>query len=104
MQADFGRTVLHPVSAVDVERSLRRVGGLPVAVATVVGTLALAALAHALMTTVRRQRRDLAALRALGFLRRQLGMAVLAFAATTVVLAIVVGGPARPPPPSPPPS
>jgi hypothetical protein len=92
LQADFGRTVLRPVSAVDVE-SLRRVGGLPVALATVVGTLALAALAHALLTTVRRQRRDLAVLRALGFLRRQLGTAVLAFAATTVVLAIVVGGP-----------
>jgi ABC-type lipoprotein release transport system permease subunit len=92
LQADFGRTVLRPVPAADVE-SLRRVGGLPVALATVVGTLALAALAHALMTTVRRQRRDLAVLRALGFLRRQLGTAVLAFAATTVVLAIVVGGP-----------
>jgi hypothetical protein len=92
LQADFGRTVLRPVPAVDVE-NLRRVGSMPALLAALVGALALAVLAHALVTTLRRRRRDLAVLRTLGFLRRQLGAAVLAFAATTVGLAVVVGAP-----------
>jgi hypothetical protein len=92
LQADFGRTVLRPVNAVDVE-NLRRVSGVPVMLAALVGALALAVLAHALVTTLHRRRRDLAVLRTLGFLRRQLGAAVLAFAGTTVVLAVVVGAP-----------
>jgi hypothetical protein len=92
LQEDFFRTVLRPVSAVDVE-NLRRVGGLPVVLAAVVGGLALAVLAHAIVTTLRQRRKDLAVLRTLGFLRRQLGIAVLAFAGTTVVLAVAVGAP-----------
>jgi hypothetical protein len=92
LQADFFRTVLRPITAVDVE-NLRRVGGLPAVLAGVVAVLALAVLAHAIVTTMRRRRRDLAVLRTLGFLRRQLGAAVLVFAATTVVLAVVVGAP-----------
>jgi ABC-type antimicrobial peptide transport system permease subunit len=66
---------------------------MPALLAALVGALALAVLAHALVTTLRRRRRDLAVLRTLGFLRRQLGAAVLAFAATTVGLAVVVGAP-----------
>jgi hypothetical protein len=92
LQADFFRTVLRPVPAVDVE-NLRRVGGLPGVLAGVVAVLALAVLAHAVITTLRRRRRDLAVLRTLGFLRRQLGAAVLAFAATTVTLAVAIGAP-----------
>ena len=90
LQADFYRTVLRPITAVDVE-NLRRVGSLPAVLAGVVAVLALAVLAHAIVTTLRRRRRDLAVLRALGFLRRQLGAAVLAFAATTVALAVAIG-------------
>jgi ABC-type lipoprotein release transport system permease subunit len=92
LRADFGRTVLRPVNAVDVE-NLRRVAGMPVVLAAVVGALALAVLAHALVTTLRRRRRELAVLRTLGFLRRQLVGAVVASAATTVVLAVVVAAP-----------
>jgi hypothetical protein len=92
LQADFFRTVLRPVPSVDVE-NFRRVGGLPTVLAGVVAVLALAVLAHAIVLTLRRRRRDLAVLRALGFLRRQLGAAVLAFAATTVAVAVAIGGP-----------
>jgi hypothetical protein len=92
LQADFFRTVLRPIPAVDVE-NLRRVGGLPAMLAGLVAVLALAVLAHAIVTTLRRRRRDLAVLRTLGFLRRQLGSAVLAFAATTVALAVAIGAP-----------
>jgi len=92
LQADFFRTVLRPVPSVDVE-NLRRVSGLPAVLAGVVTVLALAVLAHAIVTTLRRRRRDLAVLRTLGFLRRQLGVAVFAFAATTVALAVAIGAP-----------
>jgi ABC-type lipoprotein release transport system permease subunit len=92
LQADFFRTVLRPIPAVDVE-NLRRVNGLPAVLAGVVAALALALLAHAIVSTLRRRRRDMAVLRTLGFLRLQLVTAVLAFAATTVVLAVVIGTP-----------
>jgi hypothetical protein len=92
LQADFGRTVVRPVPAVDVE-NLRRVSGMPALLACLVALLAVAFLSSALFTTLRRRRRDLAVLRALGFLRRQLGATVLAFATTTVVLAVAVGTP-----------
>ncbi len=92
LQRDFGRTVVRPVPAVDVE-NLRRVRGMPGLLAGLVALLALAVLSSALVTTLRKRRRDLAVLRALGFLRSQLGGAVLAFAFTTVVLAVAVGAP-----------
>jgi len=92
LQADFGRTVVRPIPAVDVE-NLRRVSGMPALLAGLVALLALAVLSSALVTTLRRRRRDLAVLRTLGFLRRQLGAAVLAFATTTVVLGVAVGAP-----------
>jgi putative ABC transport system permease protein len=92
LQADFGRTVVRPVPAVDVE-NLRRVSGMPALLACLVALLAVAFLSSALFTTLRRRRRDLAVLRALGFLRHQLGATVLAFATTTVVLAVAVGTP-----------
>jgi putative ABC transport system permease protein len=92
LQADFYRTVLRPVTAVDVG-NLRRVGGLPAVLAGVVGALALAVLAHAIVITLRRRRRELAVLRTLGFLRRQLGASVLVFAAATVAAAVAIGAP-----------
>jgi hypothetical protein len=92
LQRDFGRTVLRRMNAVDVE-NLRRVSGLPAALAVLVGGLALAVLAHALVTTLRRRRRDLAVLRTVGFLRLQLAVAMVAFAGTIVVLAVAVGAP-----------
>jgi predicted lysophospholipase L1 biosynthesis ABC-type transport system permease subunit len=92
LQRDFGRTVLRRLNALDVE-NLRRVSGMPVALAALVGGLALAVLAHALVTTLQRRRRDLAVLRTVGFLRRQLGVSMVAFAGTTVVLGVLVGAP-----------
>ncbi len=92
LQADFGRTVVRPLHAVDVE-NLRRVSAIPTVLAGLVAALAVAVLTSALVTTLHRRRRDFAVLRTLGFLRRQVGVAVLAFAATTVVLAVAVGTP-----------
>ncbi|CAN5444491.1 hypothetical protein BH18ACT1_BH18ACT1_13550 [soil metagenome] len=57
---------------------------------TASSTLPVAKADEALVTTLGRRRRELAVLRTLGFLRRQLRTSVVAFATTTVVLAIAV--------------
>ena len=76
-------------------RNLRRVDGAPRAVALVVGFLALAALAHAMATVVRVERKQLAVLRAIGFTRRQLLTALattaLALAGSGLLLGIPLG-------------
>lgn len=77
-----------PVQAPEDVESLSRVTDTPVALAAVLGILALATLAHALVTSVRRRRRDLAILVTLGFTRRQLRAQVAATVAwqATVVM------------------
>ena len=52
-------------------QNLEQLGGLPAGVAALVGSIAVLALANALVVAVRRRRRDLAVLRAMGFTRRQ---------------------------------
>jgi ABC-type lipoprotein release transport system permease subunit len=81
-----------PTPPTDVE-NLGRVGGLPRVLAGLLTLLAAAALAHLLVTSVRRRRRDLAVLKTLGFVRRQVS-ATVAWQATTVALvALAVGLP-----------
>ena len=53
--------------------------------------LAASTLAHLLVTSVRRRRRDLAVLKTLGFVRRQVSAAV-AWQATTVALVALAAG------------
>jgi putative ABC transport system permease protein len=50
-------------------------------------------LVHTLVSSVRRRRRDLAILRALGFVRSQVSLTVAWQATTIVVIALVVGLP-----------
>jgi predicted lysophospholipase L1 biosynthesis ABC-type transport system permease subunit len=72
---------------------LSRVGGLPSTIAALLGIMAIATLAHALFSSARRRRRDLAIFKVLGFRRRQVS-ATIAWQATVVALiAIVVGVP-----------
>ncbi len=92
LQAEWGKTVMRSQPPVEVE-NLRRVAGLPLALAGLVGALALATLAHALITSVRRRRRDLAVLKTIGFRRRDVATAVGAQATALVVGALVVGLP-----------
>ena len=73
--------------------NLRQLGRLPSAVAALVGTIAVLALANALVVLVRRRRRDLALLRTMGFTRRQTAAAVVSMAATIVAIGLVVGAP-----------
>jgi ABC-type lipoprotein release transport system permease subunit len=81
-----------PTRPPEIER-LRNVGWIAPGLATLLGVLALIAVAHALITTARRRRRELAVLKALGFDRRQV-RATLAWQATTLaVVGLVVGVP-----------
>jgi ABC-type lipoprotein release transport system permease subunit len=70
---------------------LERVGGMPSLVAALLGLMAAAAVAHTLITSVRRHRRDLAILKVLGFGRRQVS-AVVAWQATVIALVATVVG------------
>lgn len=73
--------------------NLGRVGSLPDVLAGLLALLAASALAHLLVTSVRRRRHDLAILKALGFVRRQVSAAVAWQATTVAVVALAVGLP-----------
>jgi hypothetical protein len=85
LQHDFPNTVLFPLKQPDLI-NLERVGYLPGLLASLVALLALGTTAHALITSVRRRRRDLAILKTLGFARGQVSQTV-AWQATTFALA-----------------
>ena len=70
-----------------------RVRTLPLVLAGILALLAVATVAHALVSAVRRRRRDLAMLKTLGFSRRQISGTVAWQATTVGVLALVVGLP-----------
>ena len=74
-------------------RNIDRVRWVPFLLATVVGLLALASLAHALVLSIRRQRRELAILKSLGFRTGQVRAAVAWHATALAVAAAVVGVP-----------
>jgi hypothetical protein len=81
---------LDPTVPVEVER-VSRIDALPVALAAFVGVVALLAVGFALVTTVRRRRRDLAVLKTLGFTRGQVRAAIGWQATTVAVIGLVVG-------------
>jgi ABC-type lipoprotein release transport system permease subunit len=81
-----------PLVPVEIDR-LRQIGWLPVWLAVVLGLLALVAVGHALVTTVRRRRHDLGILKTIGFERRQLRRSVLWQASTLTLVGLVVGVP-----------
>lgn len=70
-----------------------RVQNLPVVLASILAALAALTLAHLLVTSTRRRRRDVAVLRTLGFVPRQVHGAVATQATTLATLALVLGVP-----------
>ena len=68
-------------------------GGLPAGVAAIVGSIAVLALANALIVAVRRRRRDLAVLRSMGFTRRQTAISVVVMSFAIVSIGVLVGLP-----------
>ena len=82
-----------PTVPVEVDR-LHGIDWLPATLAVLLGGLAVLAVGHAIVTGVRRRRRDLALLKTLGFDRRQL-RATVAWEATTLgLVGLAVGIPA----------
>jgi FtsX-like permease family len=92
LQRDFPSTVVLPVKQPDVT-DLERVGYLPGLLAAQVALLALGTVTHALVTSVRRRRRDLATLKTLGFTRGQVSQTVAWQATIFALLAGAVGVP-----------
>jgi ABC-type antimicrobial peptide transport system permease subunit len=92
LRRDFGPTVLRAATPEEVE-NLRRVSGLPFLLAALLAVLGAATLAHLLVTSVRRRRRDLAVLKVLGFVRRQVLSTVVWQATSLAVVALLVGLP-----------
>lgn len=68
-----------------------RVRALPLALAALVAALAIGTLAHLLITSVRRRRRDLAVLKTIGFVPRQV-QAVVGWQATTLAMVALASG------------
>jgi hypothetical protein len=92
LQADWGKTVLRQ-SPPDQVENLRRVGDLPVVFAGLLAALAVATLGHTLVTAVRRRRHELATLKTVGFVPRQVAATVAWLATSLVVVALAVGLP-----------
>ncbi len=92
---------LHRRTGVEVDPSttpqdvlnLGNVRPLPRALAAFLVILGVAALGHALVTSVRRRRHELAVLRAIGFTPRQTAVVVAAQAGTVALIALAVGIP-----------
>jgi hypothetical protein len=90
LQSRFEADVSTPPVTV---KNLEELGGLPGGVAAIVGSIAVLALANALVVAVRRRGRDLAVMRAMGFTRRQTAVAVVVMALAIVAIGVVIGVP-----------
>ena len=88
VERPFGPTV-----PVEVDR-LRQVNWLPATLGALLAVLALLAVGHALVTSVRRRRRELAVLKTLGFDRRQIRATIAWQATTLAIVGLVIGIPA----------
>ena len=86
------RRLIFPQAPGDVA-NFGRVENLPVLMAALVAAVATAMLAHALVTSIRRRRRDLAVLKSLGFTRGQVSSTVAWQATALVALALTIGLP-----------
>ena len=70
-----------------------RIQGTPIALAAVLGLLAIGVVGSFLATSIRRRRRDFAILKTLGFSRRQVSATVAWQATTLILLALLIGIP-----------
>lgn len=84
--------VASPTVPAEIDR-VHRIDGLPIALGVFVAVVALVAVGFALVTAVRRRRRDLAVLKTLGFRRRQVRTTLAWHATTVVCIGLVLGIP-----------
>jgi ABC-type lipoprotein release transport system permease subunit len=73
--------------------NLGGIGNVPLVLAGIVALMAAATLAHTLITSIRRRRLDLAILKTLGFVRRQVSATVAWQATTLGAVALLIGLP-----------
>jgi len=92
LKQQFPGTVLPAVPPPEV-RDLSGVSGLPLALALVLLALASGIIAHTLLTSVYRRRRELAILKTLGFVSRQVRAAVAWQATAIAGVSVLVGLP-----------
>jgi ABC-type lipoprotein release transport system permease subunit len=78
---------------IELRRRWRAIAELPPALRILLAFIAVAVVTHALYTTVRRRRRDLAILKTLGFLGRQVRATVAWEATAFIALAVTLGIP-----------
>ena len=94
LKQQFPGAVLPAVPPPEV-RNLRGVNGLPLALALLLALLATGTVAHTLITSVRRRRRELAILKAVGFVARQVRATVAwqatAMAASSLIIGLPLG-------------
>jgi ABC-type lipoprotein release transport system permease subunit len=90
LQRAFPGTIVRPRPHPDIA-NVQRVVYLPGLLAAMVALLALGTVTHALVSSVRRRRRDLAVLKTLGFLPRQVSVTV-AWQATAFAVAATLAG------------
>jgi ABC-type lipoprotein release transport system permease subunit len=74
--------------------SLSRLAGVPLLLITVIAGMAVLTLAHTLISSIRRRRRDFAILKTLGFARGQVFRTIAWQATTVVMVGLVIGVPA----------
>jgi hypothetical protein len=92
LKREFPGVVLPAVAPPEV-RQLRGVASLPVALALLLTLLAIGTVAHTLVTSVRRRRQDLAILKVVGFLGRQVRATVAWQATAIAVSGLIIGLP-----------
>ncbi|HTK16346.1 MAG TPA: FtsX-like permease family protein [Acidimicrobiia bacterium] len=81
-----------PSIPVEIDR-LRQINWFPAILAILLTSLALVAVGHALVTSVRRRRREIALLKTIGFGRRQVGATIAWQATTLAFVGLAVGVP-----------
>ena len=91
LRRDFFDSTAYPTFPPTIVRTVARVAYLPGVLAAVVVVLALGTLLHGLVVVLRRRRRDLAVMQAVGFSGRQV-LGSVGVQATTIALVGLVAG------------
>jgi putative ABC transport system permease protein len=91
LRRDFFDSTAYPTFPPTIVRTVERVAYLPAVLAAVVVVLALGTLVHGLVVVLRRRRRDLAVMQAVGFTGRQV-LESVGIQATTIALVGLLAG------------
>jgi ABC-type lipoprotein release transport system permease subunit len=93
MREDSPEAFIAPAERPGDVSSLERIASVPVLLAGLLAVMAIGVLAHTLITSIRRRRRDLAILKTLGFSPLQLAGVVAWQATALTVIALLIGLP-----------